>query len=266
MANNLLFSQEVTGQDSRLLTAFSRIWSVVGCNDRSSREKEKNPLRLGYIKRLLYKAFSKLSGPTISTKLLKFLIWAMTGSRWQRSLFFLKMLCTSDSKVRPSSSIQCWLYYEAPWQKERLSQPSFCRAPPHPCKHPLRLLKFSNKFCNISQLPYAEELDESFLRVIHLIKGPTSAPKKPLKRGSWQGEHAAAPPGCRGSEAHKYHKGSQTEHLALPSKWVNLMVMISYCICTAKDRYEKHTLPSHTYTDNVACQSIQFRGLNVTAI
>lgn len=49
-----------------------------------------------------------------------------------------------------------------------LSQPSLCRIPPSPCKHARHLLKFSNKFRNVSQLPCAEELEENFLRVIYV--------------------------------------------------------------------------------------------------
>lgn len=47
---------------------------------------------------------------------------------------------------------------------------------------------------------------------------------------------AVASPGSCGSEIPNCHKDNQTEDLSPPSKWINVIRFISYCMCIGKDR------------------------------
>lgn len=82
-------SQGRTGGSSQL---FPRS-EVADCNDHTSRWKERDPLRLGDINH-----YTKHSGLTISTKILRFFIWTVTGLDGRGHSSFWTLSYTSDSK------------------------------------------------------------------------------------------------------------------------------------------------------------------------
>lgn len=97
-------SQGRTGGSSQLFPR-SAVWQVVMTTAPNGRKV----IHWGW--GILNNHYTKHSGPTISTKILRFLIWTMSSLDGRGHSCFWTVSHTSDSKVRSFSSTEYYLYY-----------------------------------------------------------------------------------------------------------------------------------------------------------